>query len=74
MAEPEPQPRPSLAGLMAALDALSRSARLGDLELYHRALEAAHRQQATKEQILDAYRWGRRDLGAADFDHHGQPR
>lgn len=63
--------QPSLNGLMRALDDLSAAARAGEHDRYVDALRSAGSQGATKGQILDAYHWGRRDKGAADFDHHG---
>lgn len=63
--------QPNLGGLMRALDDLAAAAAGGDVEHYRAALGVAHTQQATEEQILDAYRWGRRTKSAADFDHHG---
>lgn len=62
---------PTLSSLMRALDDLSAAAATGDRSRYLDALQAAGSQQATEEQILDAYRWGRRGKGAAGFDHHG---
>lgn len=63
--------RPSLGGLMRALDDLAAAAAAGEVETYRLQLDTTRSQQATEEQILDAYRWGRRDKGVADFDHHG---
>ena len=57
--------------IQSALDALAAAAHESDLEPYQDALRKAHLQEATEEQILDAYHWGRRGQGAAFFDHHG---
>lgn len=71
---PEPEPTPSIADVVAALDALAAAARDTDREAYLAALGLADAVQATEEQVLDAYRWGRRGMGPTDlFDHRGDP-
>lgn len=62
---------PTLAEVQGTLDELAAAARAGDAERYRAALRVATRQALTEEQISDAYRWGRRDQGAAAFDWHG---
>ncbi len=65
---------PRLFGVIRALDRLAVAARAGDAQGYRAALAEARVQEATEEQILDSYRWGRRGMGAhPDFDHHGEP-
>lgn len=64
--------KPDLSGIMSALDDLSTAACRGERDRYLDALNAARSRQASEEQILDAYQWGRRGKGAADFDHHGR--
>lgn len=63
---------PSLASLVITLDGLALTARAGDRDHYLHMLSEARRHGASDEQILDAYRWGRRGLGAAPFDHEGK--
>lgn len=63
---------PSLASLVITLDGLALTARAGDHDHYLHMLSEARRHGASDEQILDAYRWGRRGLGAAPFDHEGK--
>jgi len=65
------QPAPTIAETIAALDVLAEAARVGEEAGYRAALDAAARIGATEDQIQDAYSWGRRGLGAAGFDHHG---
>ncbi len=63
---------PTIAQVTEALDMLSLTAKSSDHAGYRAALDDARRIGVTDEQILDAYRWGRRDLGTAFFDHHGE--
>lgn len=64
--------QPNLSEFMRALDDLAAAAASGDVERYRQALDTTSARQATEEQTLDAYRWGRRTMDAADFDHHGR--
>lgn len=63
--------KPTLTGIMRALDDLSAAACSGEREHYLDTLDTARSRQASEEQILDAYHWGRRGLGSAGFDHRG---
>ena len=62
---------PTLAEVQGTLDELAAAARAGEADRYRAALRVAARQDLTEEQISDAYRWGRRDAGAAAFDWEG---
>lgn len=66
--------RSKITSTWRVLDALSAAARAGDQLVYQQSLASAHELQITDHQICDAYGWGRRGMGAADFDHHGLPR
>lgn len=61
----------NLGRLMRVLDDLAEAAASGQVNRYRQTLDEARFAGATEEQILDAYRWGRRHLGHASFDHHG---
>lgn len=65
---------PTISQVLASLQALGAAARAGDRELYKASLGVARARQATDDQILDAYQWGRRGMGYAEFDHHAEPR
>lgn len=65
------QPPPTLAEVMSTLNELAAAAKAGDGNRYRDALRAAERQALTDDQISDAYRWGRRQHGAAGFDIQG---
>lgn len=67
-------PSPSLGAVQRTLDALAAAARADDISSYRDALAEADRVALTDERVLDSYRWGRRGLGAADFDERGEPR
>ena len=62
---------PTLAEVQGTLDELAAAARAGEADRYRGALRVAEQQGITDEQISDAYRWGRRDAGAAAFDWEG---
>ena len=66
-----PNTTATLFEVQQGLDELSAAARADQLDEYRRALDQAHRLALTDDQILDSYRWGRRGLGAADFDSRG---
>lgn len=73
MGDPQ-EPAPSIGDVVAALDALAAAARKTDRDAYLAALERADALSATEEQVLDAYRWGRRGMGSTElFDHRGEP-
>ncbi len=68
-----------LGDLISALNELTAAVRANDVEAYRRALARAGQEQATREQIVDCYRWGSRDTGERvwtrpDFDVDGQPK
>lgn len=67
-----PVPDATLAEIMGSLDAVSRAAARGDREAYRAALQDALSAGVTDDQIFDAYRWGRRNAGAADFNWKGE--
>lgn len=70
---PRQKQDPPIADVVAALDALAAAARRPDRDGYLAALQRARGVDVTEAQILDAYRWGRRGMGATDlFDHRGQ--
>lgn len=62
----------TISRTLGTLDALAAAAREGNVSAYRDALEVANKQGLTSEQILDAYQWGRRGKGSADFDVAGQ--
>jgi len=64
----------TLAQIQNTLDALAAAARAGDLSTYRTRLQEAELVGLTPEQIHDSYHWGRRGMGAADFDHRGRIR
>lgn len=62
----------TISQILGTLDALATAARDGDVGAYRDALGVAHKQALTSEQTLDAYHWGRRGMGGANFDADGQ--
>ena len=63
---------PSIAQLTRALDLLASAAKEGNRALYRSALQRASALGTSNAQITDAYQWGRKNLGAANFDAQGQ--
>jgi len=64
---------PTIAETLGTLHELAAAARADNRARYLDALAIAHTQGITDEQIADAYRYGRRGQGAADFDVDGHP-
>lgn len=62
----------ALAAVMSTLDELGRAAQADDGPRYRGALRTAHQMGLYADQVRDAYRWGRRDLGAATFTWEGK--
>lgn len=55
--------RPTISEVLGTLDELAAATRTRDLDRYTAALEVAHDQDLSDEQIRDSYDWGGRTSG-----------
>jgi hypothetical protein len=63
---------PTIAQVIGTLDEMAAAARAGDGSRYRAAVQVALGQDISREQMVDAYQWGRRDIGPAAFDWQGE--
>lgn len=61
----------SLQDVMRTLNELASVARSGDIHEYRRLVKRADELGITEDQIKDSYKYGRRDIGDAEFNYRG---